>query len=131
MSHTTEVFCCFRQVGFHSWPSAPNVYAYLRASHRHEFHVEVRVKVHHSDRYVEFIELKNLAHEVFRGLSEFHPLIAEMPNFGSASCEMLAERLRDAIQALTDPKDARIFLYRVTEVTVSEDGENGATLRWE
>jgi hypothetical protein len=87
-------------------------YAFLRLEHRHEFHVRVDVAVT-LDREVEFIFLKKEAENTFRligGISD---------DYGSRSCEMLAVELAEKLQLKS---------YKVTSVTVSEDGENGATI---
>jgi hypothetical protein len=116
---TRFVFATFRQVGFHHWPDAPDAYAYLRPVHRHEFHVHVFAKVGGANREIEFIEFKKTAHSVFCSLGEMREGVAF---FGASSCEMLAEQLGRRLQLLG---------YTVTNVTVSEDGENGGMVLWE
>lgn len=113
---TKHVFATFRAVGFHNWPGAPDAYAYLRSKHRHEFHCKVEIAVGGSNREVEFCHFKDVAH------GEFIKLCTADGDFGSRSCEMIADDLRAALLHLH---------YRVSAVEVSEDGENGAVLRWE
>ena len=90
--------------GFHCWPDAPDEVSFLRARHRHIFHVEVKVQVIHGDRDVEFILLKRevdlFIEKTLKG------------NTANWSCE------RWALEILEE--------FGAEEVTVSEDGENGA-----
>jgi hypothetical protein len=103
--------------GFHRWERAPEAHAYLRARHRHLFHVAVCVGVDHDDRGVEFIEL---ARSVKRYLLDQFATVgpaapgehAEPCEFGGRSCESIAAQVRRAFGARW--------------VEVSEDGENGA-----
>ena len=118
-----EVFCRFRQAGFHCWPQAPNEYAYLRDMHRHEFHVFVAVRVNHNDRDVEFIALKRKAENQFLLLQGIALDENVSPNFGNLSCEQLALHLGWALN--------RKHNYDVTVVQVSEDGENGAVVNFQ
>ena len=97
------VFIRTRFTGFHRWKDAEE--KYLRDYHRHEFHVELAVRVTR-DREIEFIALKNKIHK-------FLNVEYEGKRF-EASCEEIAQHLMDAFKAF--------------EVSVSEDGENGATL---
>lgn len=95
--------------GFHHWPGAPEHRSYLRDPHRHLFHARVEVLVGDGDREVEFHDLRD-------AITEW--VDSQERNFGPASCEHIAQRL---IMHLSDQ-------YDVQSVTVSEDGENGATL---
>ena len=63
------IFVRFEQVGFHCWPDAPSHRAYLRASHRHLFGIEVTTRVDHDERDIEFHDLRDEAAALFRGLS--------------------------------------------------------------
>ena len=98
------VFCRTSFEGFHSWPAAPGQVSYLRARHRHVFHVRVDVPVMHGDRDVEFITLKHRVDEWIRTEAG-----------ASRSCEQWAEAIGKAFNAVA--------------VEVSEDNENGATWR--
>lgn len=111
----TYVYCTTRVVGFHNWPNAPFSSEFLKSKHRHEFHIKVIVNVVHNDRDIEFIRLREDVDEMFAGGSPVH-------NFGSKSCEMIAED----IKSILETKE-----YKVHSVEVSEDGENGAILVWE
>ena len=113
------VFCTLRVVGFHSWPNAPEEYAYLRASHRHEFHVRVEVPVQHNERDVEFIALKCQTYHLLSSLGSASRYGGR--DFGARSCETLAEQLRVLLQG---------HGIEASRIEVSEDGENGAVLEW-
>ncbi len=107
------IFVRFEQVGFHCWPDAPQHRAYLRATHRHLFAVEVTTHVDHDERDIEFHDLRDEAVAVFRSLT------IDKQDFGSQSCESLARRLATIL--------ADRYARAVT-VMVSEDGECGATV---
>lgn len=96
-----------RFVGWHYWPDAPEPRAYLRSSHRHEFHVEVCAAVEHDDRDIEFHDLKD---EVDRLLPR--------GDLGAQSCEMVGRSLCEGL-ALT-------YGDRIAWAEVWEDGECGA-----
>lgn len=108
------VYCTTRFIGFHKWNDAPDALAHLRNVHRHEFHVKVKVKVSHNDRFVEFQHMRAHLDEY---LTEAFVNTQETPY--SFSCEMIAEKIAaHMIHQLN---------YEVITVDVSEDGENGAT----
>ena len=110
MNTTTYVWVKHQFESLHFWPNAPDQVDFLKHYHRHMFHVELRVRVSHDDRDVEFITLKKELVEFCRSLTGcvYHK-----------SCEMLAgEILEDFAQR-----------YTVARVAVSEDGENGAILK--
>jgi LmbE family N-acetylglucosaminyl deacetylase len=99
--------------GVHCYPAAPEGVEFLRYPHRHVFHVEINVEVFHMDRDIEFILFKR----------EIEALIkhrGKQLNF--KSCEMIATELSTYV----------ITKYegRACKVTVSEDGENGATVEY-
>lgn len=91
---------------FHRWAAAPDDVAFLRAYHRHIFHVKLGVWVTHGDREVEFFQLK-------RKLDDCIRVIYEGKHF-EKSCEMIAQEL--------------LQQFNAAYCTVSEDGENGATV---
>ena len=105
---SSTIFVRFQVPGFHHWPEPTPQRAYLGQRHRHLFHVEVRTKVEHDDREVEFHDLLDFARSEFPG-----------GELGAQSCEMMARSLGNKI--------ARRF-GRAVEVTVSEDGEVGAAV---
>ena len=126
---TKYVYCRTRFIGFHCWPDAPKELSYLSELHRHEFHVEVAVKVTHDNRDVEF---QTLRHHVDECINTLKTCITVQPNFldgttedeyvedYAMSCEMMAEWIKNGITHLHG--------YKVHYVDVSEDGENGARI---
>lgn len=104
----------------HRWENQPgSVYAdepdarlidrpFLRYPHRHKFLVEVTVQVTHSDRDVEFFQLKEEVDQICLGWDGSSQVF-------SASCEMFAAAIGTSLQK----KD-----YKVAAVKVSEDGES-------
>lgn len=96
-------------VGFHRYKDAPKEVEFLRAWHRHVFHVRVGVSVEGLNREVEFFNLKGR-------VNEFLQRNYEGQSF-EKSCEMIAHHLST--------------FFSACEVTVSEDGENGATVTTE
>ncbi len=107
-----KVVASFRFVAMHHWPDAPEAHAYLRALHRHEFHVRAWVAVDAAsseagDRVVEICRLK----EDGRRLAE---LAASSSLTRSWSCEQWASYLLVELGAC--------------DVEVLEDGENGAVV---
>lgn len=112
MSEHTDIVVRLTFEGFHRWPGAPDHRAYLRDSHRHLFHVEARVEVHHDDRELEFHDVQGFLREVL-----------PHGDLGARSCEMLARELVNAI--------TRRYGERRVRVGVFEDGEVGAEVtRW-
>ena len=95
MKTTAEVYCSLQIEGTHNWPGCPfDEVAYLRDTHRHVFHI--------NSKYLNAV--KHLADGT------------EIPGkklceFGSRSCEMIAEEL--------------IVTFNLSRCEVSEDGENG------
>jgi len=94
---------------YHRWPEAPASVGFLQNFHRHIFHVRVEFLVT-KDRQLEFFLTKwavtAYLNETFAG------------RYMQSSCEVIA---------------GQIFAYckelgHVVSVTVSEDGENGATV---
>lgn len=88
--------------------------SFLANLHRHTVYFYVRVNVHHTDREIEFFQLKRFCQTVFPG---------DTHNVGSASMEQLAERLLEALIERHPNRD--------WEVRVLEDDENGAVVRYE
>lgn len=104
---STVIVVRFTAEGWHHWPTPTARRAYLGASHRHLFAVEVKLQTLHDDREVEFHDLLQEAREAFGS-----------GDFGGASCEMLAQALAHAI--------SQRYEGRWLEVGVFEDGEVGA-----
>ncbi|WP_327074455.1 hypothetical protein OG196_31945 [Kitasatospora purpeofusca] len=97
--------------GFHHWPAAPQHRSYLRARHRHLFHIRVTAHAAHDDRDTEFHDLGDAIR------AWWGPADREC---GAASCEALARALADHLSGLG---------LHLAEVAVSEDGEAGAIVR--
>lgn len=102
-----EIFCTFRVPGFHHWPDSPERYSYLRAVHRHEFWFKVYFAVSHTDRHIEFIDMKDQCSAWVRDL-------ISKPETISWSCERWAREV--------------LVAFRASRVECSEDGENGAVV---
>jgi hypothetical protein len=106
----------WRDSGFHYWPGVRDHredQLYLSVRHRHVFHFLAMVNVEGDDREVEFHDL--LAH--CRAYTEER---RDGESWGGASCEAIASQLIDHIEAKWPGRQPR--------VTVSEDGECGATI---
>lgn len=108
-----SVWCSLQFEGLHYWPSAPSKVSFLRHPHRHLFHVRVEVSVQHSDRDVEFILMRRHVQDLVAGFDPMEPK--------QWSCEVWAHVIGDALISEG---------YAVQEIEVSEDGENGARLRY-
>lgn len=107
MNTKTIVWISTAFQAWHRWKDAPDDVSFLRDFHRHLFHVKVGVEVNHGDREVEFFTFKRRVEDYI------HKVYADQPRL-EVSCEMIAADLLKAFSA--------------QEVTVSEDGENGATV---
>lgn len=106
----TRIHVEIREAGWHSWPTAPPNRYYLAYNHRHLFHFRVEMDVRHDEREVEFHDL----------MDEIRVWLPRDGEYGPASCERIA---RDLLARLLQNHKGR----RVA-VTVSEDGEAGATI---
>lgn len=111
---TARIWVRFARHGLHRWPGAHDGRAYLRAVHRHLFHVEVSTDVTHDDREIEFHDLQE------RAAGMFETFLADMPE--ETSCEMMARWLASGLAKEHE---------RPFTVSVSEDGECGATVTFE
>ena len=116
------IWVTFRREGIHKYPAAATDPAlatgdeydvsFLGTPHRHIFHFTVAIEVFHSDRDIEFIQFKRWLEKLYSGTLEL--------NF--KSCEMIGDDLYEAI--------ASRYPNRDIEITVAEDGENGATISY-
>ena len=111
LKRSSSIWVTFQQEGMHYYNGAPEGVGFLKHSHRHIFHFTAEVQVHHDDRDIEFILFKR----ELQGLYNNGVLEAD-----NKSCEMLANDLIDII--------TNRYPNRWVKVTVSEDGENGATV---
>jgi len=115
------IWVTFRKEGIHKYPAAatdPNLctageydVSFLANPHRHIFHFNVGIQVFHNDRDIEFIQFKRWLENLYAGGT------LEL-NF--KSCEMISDDLYEEIASRYPDRDV--------EITVSEDGENGATI---
>lgn len=107
----TEVWITLQFEAFHRWAKAPADVSFLRFWHRHMFGLRAGVYVGHADRDVEFFQLKR---KVWGYIQERW----EGQQFEN-SCEDIAK----AVVGFLISEG-----YEVSQVTVDEDGENGATV---
>lgn len=117
---STNIWVTFRKEGLHKYPAAlddPKLatgdeqdVSFLGYIHRHIFHFKVELEVFHDDRDVEFIQFK-------RWLESLYADGTLQLDF--KSCEMICDDLADSIN--------NKYPNRKMTITVSEDGENGAT----
>ena len=121
--NTNMIWVTFRREGSHRYPAAledPNLatggwddVSFLGHPHRHIFHFRVWIDVFHNDRDIEFIQFKRWLENLYgTGTIELN----------HNSCEMISDDLYEQV--------ARRYPNRDIEITVSEDGENGATIKY-
>lgn len=119
------IFVTFQKEGIHCYPAAAtdpalktgDMYdvSFLGTPHRHIFHFNVAIEVFHNDRDIEFIQFKRWLENLYRATDKSPTLELDYK-----SCEMLSDDLYNEI--------AKRYPNRNIEITVSEDGENGATI---
>ena len=118
------IFVTFQKEGIHKYPAAatdPKLatgdeydVSFLGTPHRHIFHFNVAIEVFHNDRDIEFIQFKRWLEKLYsQGTLELD----------YKSCEVLSDDLYEQI--------ATRYPNRDIEITVSEDGENGATIYYD
>jgi len=115
------IWVTFQQEGIHKYPGADTDkklatgdeydVSFLGYPHRHIFHFKVAIQVFHNDRDIEFIQFKRWLMNSFRD---------EVMQLDHKSCEMISDELYHYIACRYPDRDI--------EITVSEDGENGATI---
>jgi hypothetical protein len=115
------IWVTFQKEGIHKYPGAdtdPKLatgdeydVSFLGYPHRHIFHFKVAIQVFHNDRDIEFIQFKRWLENSFRD---------GVMKLDHKSCEMISDELYMYI--------ANRYPNRDIEITVSEDGENGATI---
>ena len=119
----TLIYVTFQKEGIHCYPAAATDanlatgdkydVSFLGTPHRHIFHFKVYVEVMHDDRDIEFIQFKRWLENCYSdGTLELN----------HKSCEMIARELNTTINAR--------YPGREVWVDVSEDGENGAFLKF-
>jgi hypothetical protein len=119
------IFVQFQKEGIHKYPAAatdPKLatgdqydVSFLASPHRHIFHFRVWIEVTHSDRSIEFIQFKRWLEQLYSGSQGVLSL-------NHKSCEMIAEDLYLQIAAK--------YPHKEVWIEVSEDGENGALLKF-
>jgi len=119
------IWVTFRKEGIHKYPAASedpslktgDMYdvSFLGYPHRHIFHFTVGIQVWHNDRDVEFIQFK-------RWLEQLYSSDQNILSLDYKSCEMISDDLYEQIASRYPGRDI--------EITVSEDGENGATISY-
>jgi len=117
------IWVTFRKEGIHKYPAAATDPAlatgdeydvsFLGTPHRHIFHFTVAIEVFHNDRDIEFIQFKRWLEKLYAGGTL---------ELNYKSCEMISDDLYEAI--------AHRYPNRDIEITVAEDGENGATISY-
>ena len=117
------IWVTFRKEGIHKYPAAATDPAlatgdeydvsFLGTPHRHIFHFEVAIEVFHNDRDIEFIQFKRWLEKLYAGGTL---------ELNYKSCEMISDDLYEVIAARYPGRDI--------EITVAEDGENGATISY-
>ena len=115
------IFVTFQKEGIHKYPAAATDpllatgdeydVSFLGTPHRHIFHFNVAIEVFHNDRDIEFIQFKRWLENLYKGGTL---------ELNYKSCEMISDDLYEVI--------ATRYPDRNIEITVSEDGENGATI---
>ena len=117
------IWVTLRKEGIHKYPAAATDPAlatgdeydvsFLATPHRHIFHFTVAIEVFHNDRDIEFIQFKRWLEKLYAGGTL---------ELNYKSCEMISDDLYEAI--------AHRYPGRDIEITVAEDGENGATISY-
>ena len=119
-----KIWVTFQKEGMHRYPAAATDPAlatgdeydvsFLANPHRHMFHFRVWADVIHNDRDIEFIQFKRWLENLYRsGTLQLY----------YKSCEMMADDLYIQI--------ASRYPNRAVWIEVSEDGENGALIKYE
>ena len=121
------IWVTFQKEGIHKYPAAlddPKLatgdeydVSFLGYPHRHIFHFRVCIEVFHDDRDIEFIQFKRWLEKLYSGSETGGVLVLDYK-----SCEMICDELAETIN--------KKYPNRRMEITVSEDGENGATIQY-
>jgi hypothetical protein len=119
-----KIWVTFQKEGMHRYPAAATDPAlatgdeydvsFLANPHRHIFHFRVWIDVVHNDRDIEFIQFKRWLENLYR---------SGTLQLDYKSCEMMADDLYIQI--------ASRYPNRAVWIEVSEDGENGALIKYE
>jgi hypothetical protein len=125
MQHAERrIWVTFQKEGIHCYPAAATDPAlatgdeydvsFLGTPHRHIFHFRVWIDVVHNDRDIEFIQFKRWLENLYK---------EGTLRLDYRSCEMMADDLYQQIAAR--------YPDRAVWIEVSEDGENGALIKYE
>lgn len=119
-----KIWVTFQKEGIHCYPAAATDsmlatgdqydVSFLATPHRHIFHFRVWIEVFHDDRDIEFIQFK-------RWLENLYNTGTLQLNY--KSCEMISDDLYLQVASKYPGRD--------TWIEVSEDGENGALIKYE
>ena len=119
-----KIWVTFQKEGIHCYPAAATDPAlatgdeydvsFLGTPHRHIFHFRVWIDVVHNDRDIEFIQFKRWLQKLYE---------SGTVQLDYKSCEMMADDLYIQI--------ASRYPDRAVWIEVSEDGENGALIKYE
>ena len=119
-----RIWVTFQKEGIHCYPAAAtdptlktgNEYdvSFLGTPHRHIFHFRVWIDVVHNDRDIEFIQFKRWLQKLYE---------SGTVQLDYKSCEMMSDDLYLQIAAR--------YPGRSVWIEVSEDGENGALIKYE
>ena len=119
-----KIWVTFQKEGIHCYPAAATDPAlatgdeydvsFLGTPHRHIFHFRVWIDVFHNDRDIEFIQFKRWLENLYKD-----SILA----LDYKSCEMIADDLYIQI--------ASRYPDRAVWIDVSEDGENGCSIKYE
>jgi hypothetical protein len=121
-----KIWVTFQKEGIHKYPAAATDPAlatgdeydvsFLGYPHRHIFHFRVWIDVLHNDRDIEFIQFKRWLESLYNGQGAVLSLDYK-------SCEMMSDDLYLHI--------SNRYPDRSIWIEVSEDGENGALIKYE
>ena len=125
LSHAErKIWVTFCKEGIHCYPAAATApelktgdeydVSFLGSPHRHIFHFRVWIDVVHNDRDIEFIQFKRWLENLYRDGTL---------QLDYKSCEMMSDDLYLQIAAR--------YPDRAVWIEVSEDGENGALIKYE
>ena len=119
-----KIWVTFQKEGVHCYPAAatdPQLatgdeydVSFLGTPHRHIFHFKLHIDVFHNDRDIEFIQFKRWLENLYKD-----SILA----LDYKSCEMIADDLYIQI--------ASRYPDRAVWIDVSEDGENGCSIKYE
>ena len=119
-----RIWVTFQKEGIHCYPAAATDPAlktgdeydvsFLGTPHRHIFHFQMWIDVFHDDRDIEFIQFKRWLEKLYR---------EGTVQLDYKSCEMMSDDLYLEIAAR--------YPGRAVWIEVSEDGENGALIKYE